>query len=214
VHENFIALEREKRDRIINAALREFSTKGFKNASTNEIVKKAGISKGALFHYFSSKQDLFAFLYRYCSDFFMETVLPHINDMPVDVFDRWMAFTALKIEIAAQYPAMADFMQSAYWEDAFETQGFLKAEFDRFSNDFYQKIYNGIDFSKFKPDIDTAKALQIIWWVLEGYSLAKQKEPLDLSKLNSEEFLRSLINEIESYLNMLKSAFYKEEYTK
>ena len=52
-------LDPEKRDRIINAAIEEFARYPFEKASTNNIVKKAGISKGLLFHYFDSKQALY-----------------------------------------------------------------------------------------------------------------------------------------------------------
>lgn len=212
MHENFIALGKEKRDRIINAAMREFAAKGFKNASTNEIVKKAGISKGALFHYFTSKLDLYGFLYRYSIDFFMETIEPRIKKLPVDVFERWIAFAALKIEIAAQYPDMAEFMQSVYKEESHLSIDLLKAEFERFSVNFQKKIYEDIDLSKFRPDVDPAKAFQIIWWILEGFAFAKQKESYDLSTINNREYIKTLICEIDSYLSMLKKSFYKEEY--
>lgn len=212
MHENFITLEQEKRDRIINAAMHEFAAKGFKNASTNEIVKKAGISKGALFHYFTTKKDLYEFLHHYSTDFFIETAEPHIKEMSADVFERWIAFAALKIEIAIQYPDMAEFMQSAYREESQEAAALLKSGFERFSVTFQSKIYEGIDRSKFRTGTDVSKALQIIWWVLEGFALQKQKEDLNLSKINNEEFIKTLINECDDYLNMLKRSFYKEEY--
>ena len=46
----FLNLELEKQDRIINAAIKEFAQKGYDKASTNEIVKEAGISKGLLYN--------------------------------------------------------------------------------------------------------------------------------------------------------------------
>lgn len=55
----FLELDKLKQDRIINAAMKEFALKGYKNASTNEIVKEAGISKGLLFHYFTNKKAYF-----------------------------------------------------------------------------------------------------------------------------------------------------------
>ena len=58
-------MEPEKRERIINAAINEFTKKGYRNASTNEIVKEAGISKGLIFHYFKNKKQLYLFLYDY-----------------------------------------------------------------------------------------------------------------------------------------------------
>ncbi len=43
-------LEPQKRNAILNAALKEFALKGFDNASTNIIAKDAGISKALMFH--------------------------------------------------------------------------------------------------------------------------------------------------------------------
>lgn len=63
--DKFLNLDKEKQERILNAAMKEFALKGFDNASTNEIVKEANIGKGMLFHYFKSKKDLFLFLYDY-----------------------------------------------------------------------------------------------------------------------------------------------------
>ena len=65
MNEKFFDLQREKQDRIINAALKIFAQNGYKHASTDVIVKEAGISKGLLFHYFSSKSGLYSFLFDY-----------------------------------------------------------------------------------------------------------------------------------------------------
>ena len=61
MNEKFFDLNREKQDRMINAALRIFAENGYRHASTVIIVKEAGISKGLLFHYFTSKMGLFSF---------------------------------------------------------------------------------------------------------------------------------------------------------
>ncbi len=52
-----------KQKSIIDASVYEFADKGFKNASVNKIVEKAGISKGSLFNYFKSKNLLFDHIY-------------------------------------------------------------------------------------------------------------------------------------------------------
>ncbi len=49
-------LEPPRRNAILNAALKEFVSRGFDNASTNVIAKEAGISKALMFHYANSKQ--------------------------------------------------------------------------------------------------------------------------------------------------------------
>ena len=47
-------------EKIEQAALEEFSEKGFLGASLRQIVKQAGVTTGAFYGYFSSKEALFA----------------------------------------------------------------------------------------------------------------------------------------------------------
>lgn len=49
----------ETRTKILDSASRLFSTRGFGAASVDEICAEAGISKGAFYHHFESKQSLF-----------------------------------------------------------------------------------------------------------------------------------------------------------
>lgn len=54
-----IAQSRETRALLMGVARNLFSTKGFHAAGTNEIVALAGVTRGALYHHFSSKEELF-----------------------------------------------------------------------------------------------------------------------------------------------------------
>ena len=47
------------REDLIQAAARLFETRGYANTSINDICDAIGITKGALFHHFKSKQDVF-----------------------------------------------------------------------------------------------------------------------------------------------------------
>ena len=49
----------ETRSKIIESAIKLFSTRGFNAASVDDICVEAGISKGAFYHHFKSKQALF-----------------------------------------------------------------------------------------------------------------------------------------------------------
>jgi AcrR family transcriptional regulator len=62
--DKFEQLSDTKQKSIIDASVNEFADKGFKNASVNKIVEKAGISKGSLFNYFKSKNLLFDHIYQ------------------------------------------------------------------------------------------------------------------------------------------------------
>lgn len=48
-----------RKKEILDAGTEEFSSKGYANANINVIAKKAGISIGLMYKYFSTKEDLF-----------------------------------------------------------------------------------------------------------------------------------------------------------
>lgn len=50
----------ETQERILEATLECLSERGYAATSTNEVVRRAGVSRGALVHHFSSKSDLVA----------------------------------------------------------------------------------------------------------------------------------------------------------
>ncbi|MEU6151893.1 TetR/AcrR family transcriptional regulator [Actinosynnema sp. NPDC047251] len=51
-------------DRIVSAAVRLFAAKGFDATTVQEVVEAASVTKGALYHYFGSKDDLLFEIYR------------------------------------------------------------------------------------------------------------------------------------------------------
>lgn len=53
----------ETRSRIVRAAREAFLTGGFEEASLDSILAAAALSKGALYHHFSSKEAVFAAVY-------------------------------------------------------------------------------------------------------------------------------------------------------
>ena len=50
----------ESKEKILDAALQVFLTKGFERTSMNDIVNESKFTKGAIYHYFSSKENIFA----------------------------------------------------------------------------------------------------------------------------------------------------------
>lgn len=49
--------------RLLSAATKLFAQKGFDRTSVQEIVAAAGVTKGAMYHYFDSKDDLLSEIY-------------------------------------------------------------------------------------------------------------------------------------------------------
>ncbi len=58
----FFNLTEKKKNRVINAAIDEFSEKGYTKASITNIVNKAEIAKGSYYQYFEDKTDLYRYV--------------------------------------------------------------------------------------------------------------------------------------------------------
>ena len=68
----FLNLPAEKQEKLMEAAVREFSHKPFNEASINQIIKEAGIPRGSFYMYFTDKEDLFRYLLKgYVDQLFM-----------------------------------------------------------------------------------------------------------------------------------------------
>lgn len=201
-------LDQEKLDRVINAALKVFAENGYAKASTNEMVKEAGISKGLLFHYFQNKKGLFLFLYDYMYEILMKELVGKANWEERDLFLKYKQLATLKLDVFVKYPKMFDFLRNAYFEEDNE----VKKEVEERTKDLlslsYQQFFTDIDYSKFKEGIDVEKAANIVYWSMEGFSNSYQERIKQLTLDNFE--LDQVYTEMDDYLELLKKVFYKE----
>lgn len=203
----FHSSDSEKQVRILNAALKEFAEKGYKNASTNQIVKEAGISKGLLFHYFNNKKDLYLFLYDHFIEMFLEQIKEHVDWDDKDLLNRNRQIASLKIKLFQKHPEIFTFFTSVFTEEAKEIKNAVKTRKEKFMNNNYKEMLSDIDLTKFKEDLDVEKTLNIITWSLEGFSNRQQEKinGLSLDQINLEETL----DELDDYIEVLKKSFYK-----
>lgn len=77
------------RTALLDAALEVFLRDGYAAAATEEIVAVAGVTRGALYHHFANKRELFRGVITRIQKAAEETLIPA---EPVD--DPWEAFTA------------------------------------------------------------------------------------------------------------------------
>jgi len=64
----------DKKERILNTALKLFVEQGFHGTPTSKIAKEAGVANGTLFHHFKTKDDLIVELY-----LFLKSKMNHSN---------------------------------------------------------------------------------------------------------------------------------------
>lgn len=205
----FRELDPAKQSRILNAALREFAQKGFDDASTIEIAKEAGISKGLLFHYFNTKKDLFRYLYDYSMETLSNEVFGLINFKERDMLKRARQIILLKIELLHKYPQMFDFIKVAVFTESEEVKGEFLSKSMEIRSGGLARLFEDIDESKFRPGIDVARAKNIIIWTLEGIGNASQEEakewtPDQVDQIDYDQVLA----EYDAYFDLFRACFY------
>jgi AcrR family transcriptional regulator len=113
-----------RRDAILDAALDEFSAKGFAAARLDDVAKRAGVAKGTIYLYFADKENLFQELIRAkmvpvvgSLELAFATDLPlrAVVEQAVEIFVREVYGTRRKqvirlmISEGPRFPALAEF---------------------------------------------------------------------------------------------------------
>lgn len=201
-------MDAEKRDRVINSAIDEFANFPYEKASTNNIVKNAGISKGLLFHYFGSKKDLYEKLVGFVITTLANKIIDQIDWDENDILQRIKQAVIFKMKLGQQYPKMFDFIINMLSNSGaknvedimkvYEKHGINAAEL---LTDIYTR---NIDYSKFKDQINIDKQINITMWTLEKYSEQYLKMAGDIKNFDYEKAAQ----DIDVYIDVLKKAFY------
>ncbi len=202
-------LDSEKKDRIINSAIEEFSLYPFEKASTNNIVKNAGISKGLLFHYFNSKQDLYEKLIGFVINKLYNEISSKISWEEQDLLERIKKLVIAKMKISEKYPNMFDFIVKVFShkkamnvDDVYELYGKYGINFETMLNDIYTK---NVDYSLFQNPDEIQKDINIVQWTLEKYSEQMLSTISEENTLNFDKIVAGL----DEYLDILKRTIYK-----
>ena len=167
MNDRFWELKKEKQDRMINSALKVFSQYGYKHASTDEIVKGAGISKGLLFHYFESKIGLYAFLYDYATRFVTLELTANVEKSEDRYFELYKQILTAKANSMSQYPYIFLFLNKADEETENDALAVISERREK-----YQRIMHALreraDITTFIPGIDFEKVGVILDFTIDG----------------------------------------------
>jgi len=202
----FNNLNSEKQAEIINAAIKEFVNNGYEKASTNEIVKKANISKGSLFNYFNNKRDLYLYLIEHSIQV-IEKFYEQIDVSETDLFKRIEDIGLQKLYFHQKFPHVFDFLASSIQEESAEVRDAIKQKVNPVYDEGTDKIYENIDYSKFREDIDIEKAIEIMNWTMFGFGEKGLKQINSFE--NISEFGDLYLREWKRYAEILKYSFYK-----
>jgi AcrR family transcriptional regulator len=196
----FCGLSADKQANIINAALKTFAAKGYRKASTADIAAEAGISKSLLFHYFSTKIELYSYIFNYSTDVVLEGLKDFHYHNNEDLFEMIHRSNLIKVRLFKKHPYLYKFVYQSYYEENPEVQAIVRKRNDALLPDKYVDVMRHMDHSRLKDGIPPEKILQIILWVSEGFLQNK----LMMNDTDPDQ----LLADFEDWMNILKSCFY------
>lgn len=200
----FNQLDEPKKLRIINAAMKEFADKGYTSASTNEIARKAGISKGSLFHYFGTKEKLYYYLMDYGTRIVEDAVYENDQLVQADFIEVLIHSAVLKLKVFMEYPALMAFFFRLYQDEPVD-QARWDGKLVKILEKFQSRALSQVDASRFRHDLSTEEALRITYWIIDGMG----RDYVNSGQSLEPEKLKALTADM---LATLKKLLYKEEY--
>lgn len=200
MNEKFFDLKKEKQDRMINAALKVFAMNGYGHASTDDIVKEAGISKGLLFHYFISKLGLYSFVYDYSVRYILLELSTGVSPKETDYFELLGQIKQSQLQVMKNYPYMLLFLNRSKEENV--SEALVETEDKRsVLSEKYAEIMGRAELDKFKKETDVKLFSKVIDYTVEGL----MKEHF----LNDSFQPEIYYEETKRYLEMMKKLSYK-----
>jgi AcrR family transcriptional regulator len=165
----------ETRTRILEAAVKQFSVQGYNTTSVDNICDQAGVSKGAFYHHFKTKQDVFlALLDGWLQTF--DQAIEASKDRPVpETFQLMTEYFPYIFESASEnLPMFLEFMLQASRDEKIWQASI--APYRRYHKYFVSLIKKGIAEGSF-ADVDPNLAARLIVSAAMGLLLQSLLDP-------------------------------------
>lgn len=100
----------DKRQRILEGALRAFAEKGFYNTKVSEIANEADVADGTIYLYFKNKDDLLISLFEDRMEWIIERLQKELAGVEGGVVEKVRRFVELHFQLAIENPDLAEFI--------------------------------------------------------------------------------------------------------
>jgi AcrR family transcriptional regulator len=183
--DTFFNLDEIKRQRIVDAAIEEFSRLHYDKVTINGIVNNAGIPKGSFYQYFENKDDLYIYLFTSIASDKMnlfDSLKTKINDLGFRDYMMEYILLLKKAEVGndRMLKLKKEFLEQCPQHIKKEI---LKREMPRSLNSFREIIISYVEKGEFKKDLNTKTAAYVtVMGIsnLEHYNFEKTDNILDV----------------------------------
>ena len=201
----FKKLSAGKREEILNACIREFADKGYRNASTNNIVKGLGISKGTLFNYFSSKSNIYGYIFEKILQDYMNFIRDRIGDLSSDLLERTRQIFDIGFDYYREHPDLYRMFMKIGMEDVDMLTSDLRERYTVYSQEIFSILYDGVKTEDLRLGLEGS--LQILSTLILGMKMEFLQV---ISEKSDLEQMREYFNKKwELMLSAFKHGMYK-----
>lgn len=174
---------KDKRIKILNAALELFVVHGFHGTPTSLIANRAGVANGTLFHYFKSKEQLITTLFLETKDKYFISITEQF-DKSLDLKEKVKLIWRNTIDWALNNPIDFRFIQ-LYHNSPYISQ-LTHEELSRYTNFFIENLEEGKRAGILKDmesellfQISTYQIFGLIFYLFENPEKAKNNSVLE-----------------------------------
>lgn len=139
---------KNRRDRILHAALKLFHSKGYFKTSVHDIREQADVSIGLIYRYFKNKEEIAQMLYQEISEDIFANIERIIAEN-TDTHDRCRAIMAYYFQITEDFPELVDFIIFARHKEIMPSAVSICA--GKAMTRIRQAIQEGIDNGEIRP---------------------------------------------------------------
>ena len=175
-----------KKKYILETARNVFMEKGFKNVTMKDIVEACNISRGGLYLYFSSPEEIFLEVLRLeqleADDVFERSIPDGAG--PADILALFLK--EQKKELLSKKPGLTKASYEYFFENHAEVKNnVLKKQFDSAVLVIQKLIEAGVESGEFYC-LDARRAASNIMYVLEGLKIASQTRGISEAAVDRE----------------------------
>lgn len=200
----FKDIPREKRHRILNAAMEEFAAHDYRSANTETIAARGGISKGLLFYYFKDKKSLYMTLVRHAGAMVERAMQMEPAPEGTDLFEYLDGLAGKKIAVLERMPALVQFSVRVFYDGGTQVSPAINRFLLRHTDELMEKYLSRVDTSRFRPGYTPRKAIDLLMYLMDGWMHSRMMEgrPLDVQEM---------FREYRGWQDMVRRYVYQEE---
>ncbi len=187
----------EMYQKIIAAAREEFGTYGFKDASTNRIYPRAGVSKGMIFKIFGSKSLLFYEVFKIAIQKMLDEMKAAELDKEPDIIKKISYIASWKIAYAGRNPWDMKIMLDGIAAPPKQIKDLLEKHFQDLLKLNIESYFEEVDMTEFRDEYSKADLIRNIKIASQGI------QNVYLNQLLTIEDFERVKDEIMEFFNTL-----------